>query len=54
MVPQGFCHLEERLCSASHQLFGCVFLASPEAAAFPTGLNIAELPWALPPFGPWP
>lgn len=25
MVPQGFCHLEERLCSASHQLFGLRF-----------------------------
>lgn len=53
MVPQAFCHMKERLCSASHQLFG-VFLASPEAAPFATGLGIAELSWALPPFAQSP
>lgn len=50
MVPHSFCHLKERLCSASHHSLECVFLASPEAAAFATRLSIAELPWALPPF----
>lgn len=31
-----------------------VFLASPEAAPFATGLGIAELSWALPPFAQSP
>lgn len=49
MVPQGFHHLNRGCAHLPITSLKCVFLASPEAAAFATRLSIAELSWALPP-----